>query len=72
MWINKLDEAKDSVEKHYMIAKMCEELGVSMQPKKIADSLWVVPLFSWYAIYVWDPIRIRSNACVEVRASVFA
>ena len=50
LWVHKEPEL-NSVEKFEAIIALCERCGVFTGPQKLAmgvNSLWVVPLFSWY------------------------
>jgi predicted phosphodiesterase len=45
LWVRK--EHQTSVEKFFSVLALCETLDIQTSPAKI-DSVWVVPLFSWY------------------------
>lgn len=57
LWIRPGDTSmqfSDSVGKFHYIVNMCQQIGISTEPEKIvnkekAQSVWIVPLFSWYA-----------------------
>src|SRR5215475_9012803 len=45
LWVRR--ESRTSVEKFHQILALCETLDVQTSPGKV-DSMWIVPLFSWY------------------------
>ena len=45
LWVR--NEAIDSIEKLRRVLNLCDELGVITSPLRL-DTVWVVPLFSWY------------------------
>ena len=53
LWIRTEDSSKDSISKFHDILNMCDRIGISYHPELIptspSESVWVVPLFSWYS-----------------------
>jgi 3',5'-cyclic AMP phosphodiesterase CpdA len=45
LWVR--HEAYSSVEKFFRVLALCESLDIRTGPAKV-DSVWIVPLFSWY------------------------
>jgi len=39
---------KNSVEKFAQVIQVCKEIGIEVEPKKVYNQVWIVPLFSWY------------------------
>src|SRR6185369_9246338 len=46
LWVR--NEGCDSIEKLFRILELCDSLEVETRPARV-DSVWVVPLFSWYS-----------------------
>ncbi|ELT89953.1 hypothetical protein CAPTEDRAFT_223030 [Capitella teleta] len=58
LWVRPNDKSGDSLAKFYHILAVCDHIGVHYMPKKVKvnsgnggslESVWIVPLFSWYA-----------------------
>jgi Icc-related predicted phosphoesterase len=51
LWIRRR-ESSNSIAKFWQIRHLCDTLGIHTQPLKLStssgDSVWIVPLFSWY------------------------
>ncbi len=50
LWVHP-EEQSNSISKFEKVCSLCERLGIKTQPKRFSghkQSLWVVPLYSWY------------------------
>ena len=75
LWVREQDESTDSLSKFYNVLMLCDQLGVHYTPHKVEvsgdkqGSVWIVPLFSWYATPeddLQDSLYVKPSAAENV------